>query len=326
MTESQIVAIPQHMMNAVRQHSYGESAVLRVELAPRPQLGAEDILIRVHAAGINPVDWKTRRGQGVAHFMPGFPLIPGWDVSGVVVEVGAAVSEWRHGDEVYGMLRFPQPGAAYAEYASAPAAHVARKPVSIDHIHAAALPLAALTAWQALFDTAALQPGQRVLVHAASGGVGHLAVQLAKWRGARVLATTSAKNADLVRSLGADEVIDYTVAPFEQAARELDLVLDCVGGDVSLRSLAVLRPGGLLVSIVGFPDGLTEQAVACGLRAERMLVRPDQQQLIRLAQLVDGGQLRPVIAAVFSLAQAAQAHELGELGRTVGKLVLQVAE
>jgi NADPH:quinone reductase-like Zn-dependent oxidoreductase len=289
-------------------------------------VGADDVLIRVHAAGINPVDWKTRKGQGVAHLMPGFPLILGWDVSGVVVEVGAAVSGLHPGDDVYGMLHFPQPGAAYAEYASAPAAHVARKPGSIDHIHAAALPLAALTAWQALFDTAALQPGQRVLVHAGSGGVGHLAIQLAKWRGATVLTTTSAKNAEFVRSLGADEVIDYTIAPFEQAARELDLVLDCVGGDVSARSLAVLRPGGLLVSILGIPDGLTKKAIALGLRAKGMLVRPDQQQLIQLAQLVDNGQLHPVIAAVFPLAQAAQAHELGELGRTVGKLVLQVAE
>ncbi len=309
-------------MKAVQIHSFGDASVLRYEDAPLPTPAAAEVRIRVHAAGVNPVDWKTRQGQGVAGNMPSGPIILGWDVSGVVESVGAEVTQLEPGAAVYGMINFPQHGGGYAEYAVAPAAHLAHKPSTLDHQQAAAVPLAALTAWQALFEVAQLQAGQRVLIHAAAGGVGHLAVQLAKWRGAYVIGTASARNAGLLRELGVDAAIDYTSAPFEQAVQDVDVVLDTVGGTTQARSFAVLRPGGQLVSIVGQPAA--ELAQQHNVRAHWWLVEPNSAQLAQIATLIDQGQLRPLVDTVLPLAEASEAHRLSESRHARGKIVLQV--
>ncbi|MFD3729098.1 NADP-dependent oxidoreductase [Streptomyces sp. NPDC058671] len=286
----------------------------------RPEPGLNEVLVRVHAAGVNPVDWKTRASGALI----GWDAVPvvGWDVSGTVEAVGPGVGNLRPGDEVFGMPLFPRQAGAYAEYVVAPARHLAPKPASLTHVEAAALPLAALTAWQALVDTADVRPGERVLVHAAAGGVGHLAVQIAKARGAYVIGTASAPKHDLVRELGADEVIDYRTARFEDVVSGVDVVLDGLGGETAERSMKLLGAGGRLVTLPG-PDQVP--AAKDGVRAVWVLVEPDHLGLREIAALVERGELRPVVDTVLPLADAAKAHEIGELGRTTGKIVLTVA-
>ncbi|MFD0305849.1 NADP-dependent oxidoreductase [Streptomyces sp. NPDC127119] len=309
-------------MRAISQDVLGGPEVLKeVELEiPRP--GPSEVLVRVHAAGLNPTDWKHRAN---GNFLGEPPFVLGWDVSGVVEAVGLGVSIHRPGDEVFGMLPYPYGVGAHAEYVTAPARAFARKPAEVDHTQAGAVPLAALTAWQALVDTADVQPGQRVLIHAAAGGVGHLAVQIAKERGAYVIGTASSGKHEFLRGLGADELVDYRETDFAEAVRDVDVVLDTVGGDYRSRSLRTLRPGGLLVSILpsGSPE-LAEEAAGLGVRAVEMLVEADQAGMSAIAGLVAAGTLRATVAEVFPLAEAAKAHALGDTGRTVGKLVLQV--
>jgi len=289
---------------------------------PHPQAG--EVLVRVATAGVNPVDWKVRSGASGEWFgRP--PYIPGWDLAGVVEAAGPDVSALSVGDEVFGMPRFPKLAGCYAEYVAAPAGELALRPPALDWIAAGGLPLAGLTALQVL-DAAGVQGGQRVLVHAAAGGVGHLALQLAKARGAQVIGTARADKHPFLRELGAEETIDYTTVPFEEAVKDVDVVVDPIGGDTSLRSLWVLRPGGTLVLIVGQASNeLTAAAKAAGIRFERHLVHPDGPGLVRLADLASRGELRVVVERVLPLDQAARAHELGERGRTQGKLVLSVA-
>ncbi|WTD55876.1 NADP-dependent oxidoreductase [Streptosporangium sp. NBC_01639] len=312
-------------MRAVSQDTAGGPDVLKVIETARPQPDRGEILVRVHAAGVNPADWKTRsRGEFSVGTKPPFTL--GFDVSGVVEAVGDGVTVFQSGDEVFGMPRFPHPAGAYAEYAAAPARHFAPRPTSLTHIESGALPLASLTAWQALVDTADVRPGQRVLIHAAAGGVGHLAVQIAKARGAHVIGTASAAKHDLLRSLGADELIDYRTQDFAETVRDVDVVLDALGGDNWARSLRTLRPGGTLVSILPLDDTFPcEEAEAAGVRAVFMLVEPDQYGLREITKLVEDGRLRVIAEAVFPLEDAAGAHRLGETGRTTGKIVLSVA-
>src|SRR5690242_18553474 len=240
-------------MHAVRLHQYGAAENLIYEETQRPEPRAGEALVRVRATGVNPVDWKTRNGRGVSG-LPEAPIILGWDIAGVVEEVGSRVDQFATGEEVFGMVRFPEFGNAYADYVAAPASELAKKPANISFAEAAAAPLVSLTAWQALFEVAQLQAGQTLLVHAAAGGVGHVAVQLGSWRGARVLGTASAQNADFLRDLGVDQVIDYTHERFEDAARAVDVVLDTQGGTTQRRSLAVLKQGGMLVSIAETPN------------------------------------------------------------------------
>lgn len=312
-------------MRAISPKAWGGPEVLTEVEVDRPEPGETEVLVRVHAAGINPVDWKARRSGGFVLW--GEPPILGFDVSGVVEAVGLGTKFLRPGDEVFGMPRFPHQAGAYAEFVTAPSRHFAAKPAGLDHVAAAALPLAGLTAWQALVDNANVQPGQRVLVHAAAGGVGHLAVQIAKARGAHVIGTARTAKHGLVRRLGADEVIDYTKMDFATAVGDLDIVIDAVGGDYSPRSLPTLRDGGVLVSLAS-PEGdeVVAQAALRGIRAGFMLVEPDQMGLQAISALVESGQLRPVIDTVFPLEQAAKAHELGETGRTTGKLILTVKD
>ena len=309
-------------VKAVRIHEYGGPDVVRYEESPQPEPGPGEVLVRVHAAGVNPVDWKTRSGGGQADKIGDrFPMVLGWELSGTVEEIGPEVDGLVVGDEVFGLVRFPQPGETYAEYAAVPAHELAPKPPGLSHAEAAAVPLAALTAWQALFDAGGLESGQTTLVHAAAGGVGHLAVQLARWKGARVIGTASAANAEFLRSLGA-EPVDYADQRFEDVASDVDLVLDSLGGEVLERSFSVLRPGGVLVSIRAQPS--SEQAERHGVRATRVLVEPNADELRRIASLLESGEVRPVIHEELPLSEVGRAHQLSEEGHTRGKIVLRV--
>ncbi|GAB2530130.1 NADP-dependent oxidoreductase [Nocardia heshunensis] len=316
-------------MRAVTQEVFGGPDVLRVREVARPEPLPTEVLVRVHAAGVNPVDWKTRAEAGMAGVLGKPPFILGWDVSGVIEAVGFGVTTLQPGDEVYGMPWFPRAAGGYGEYVTAPARQFAHKPRSLDHVHAAAVPLAALTAWQALVDTARVEAGQRVLVHAAAGGVGHFAVQIAKHLGAQVIATASGRNHEWLTEIGADQVIDYTAGPFEQQVTDVDVVIDLVGDghrQTSTRSLEALRPGGLLVAIpAGVSPELAAAAERHGVRVSPFLVEPDGPALTRIAELIDDGHIEVTVAEVFPLEQAAEAHAQGEKGRTRGKLVLRVA-
>ncbi|MFI6416415.1 NADP-dependent oxidoreductase [Streptomyces sp. NPDC050842] len=311
-------------MRAMSQTVHGTPDVLQEVVVPRPEPGLNQILVAVRAAGVNPTDWK-HRSAGL--FLDHLPLVLGWDVSGVVEAVGYGVTLFKPGDEVFGMLPYPYGVGSHAEYVTGPARAFAHKPADVDHVQAGALPLAALTAYQAIVDTAQVGPGQRVLVHAAAGGVGHLAVQIAKSRGAYVIGTASAAKHDFVRSLGADEVIDYRSVDFAEVVGDVDVVLDPVSGDTRVRSLGVLRPGGVLVSLLPGtdPDEATK-AAARGVRVETLLVEADQAGMKAVAELVGSGALRAHVEAVFPLADAAKAHALGETDRTTGKIVLVVDE
>lgn len=313
-------AQPTATMKAIRYHAYGGPEVLKLEDAPKPAPAAGEVLVKVHAASVNPVDWKMRAGK-FARGAAKFPVIPGFDVSGVVESVGDGVTSFKAGDEVYGYLSLGR-GGAYAQYVAAPASEFAAKPKTIDHAHAAAVPLAALTAWQAMFDTAKLQPGQTVLIHAAAGGVGHFAVQLAKAKGARVIATASAANAEFLKELGADVVIDYKVTKFEDVAKDVDVVLDSIGGDTLERSYGVVKTGGFIVSIVAQPS--VEKLAARGLKGTVMLVKPNGAQLAEIGALIDAAKVKPHVSAQLPLEDAAKAHEMSETGRTRGKIVLVV--
>jgi NADPH:quinone reductase-like Zn-dependent oxidoreductase len=311
-------------MKAVRIYKYGGPEVLRYEDAPRPKVAAAtEVLVRVHAAGVNPIDWKTRQGHMKEVFPHSFPLVLGWDVSGFVEEIGRGVTRFKEGDEVYSV---PDPlrDGAYAEYIVVRESELALKPKSLHHVHAAAVPLAALTAWQALFDAAKLEPGQRVLIHAGAGGVGHFAVQLAKWKDAYVIATASTKNQELLRELGADETIDYTRQRFEAVARNIDIVLDPIGGDTQERSWQVLKKGGALLSIVQPPSA--EKAKELGVRAAFVASHPNGAALAKIAELIDSGELKPVVNRILPLSEARRAHELSQTGHTHGKIVLRVKE
>jgi NADPH:quinone reductase-like Zn-dependent oxidoreductase len=318
----------EHVMRAVTQKEFGGREVLTVEEVARPEPLPTEVLVRVHAAGVNPVDWKTREGQGMAG-LQSLPLILGWDVSGVVEEVGFGVTTLAPGDEVYGMPWFPRAAGGYAEYVTAPARQWARKPASLDHVHAAAVPLAALTAWQILTDTARVRAGQRVLITAAAGGAGHFAVQFARHLGAHVIGTASAARHAWLKELGAQETIDYTTTRFEEAASDVDVVVDLVGDahdDTSTRALKVLRPDGLLVAVPGgVSPELAAAARTAGVRATGYLVEPDGPALTTIAGLIDSGEVSVEVADTFPLERAAEAHAQGETGRTRGKLVLTVA-
>ncbi|WP_461002243.1 NADP-dependent oxidoreductase [Streptomonospora sediminis] len=310
-------------MRAVSQDVHGGPEVLHeVELGV-PQPGPSEVLVRVHAAGINPTDWKHRSAR---RFLGDPPYVLGWDVSGVVEAVGVGVAIFEPGDEVFGMLPYPGGAGAFAEYATGPARAFAPKPSGLTHIEAGALPLAALTAWQALVDTAGVQAGHRVLVHAAAGGVGHLAVQIAKARGAHVFGTASAPKHGFLRDLGTDEPIDYRSTEFAEVVQEADAVLDTIGGDYAFRSLRTLRSGGTLATIIPIPpEGLLDEAQRLGVRAKPMLVEADHAGMSAIAGLVEAGSLRPHVSEVFPLERIADAHRAGETGRTTGKIVVDIA-
>ncbi|WKX74531.1 NADP-dependent oxidoreductase [Streptomyces sp. XD-27] len=310
-------------MRAIGQDGFGGPEVLKVIEVERPEPGPAEVLVRVHAAGVNPTDSWHRASGGLA----GAVVRLGWDVSGVVEAVGPGVTTLAPGDEVFGLPRHPLPAGTYAEYVTSPARHLVRKPAGLTHVQAAALPLAALTAWQALVDVAELSPGQRVLIHAAAGGVGHLAVQIAKARGAHVIGTARSAKHDFLRGLGADELVDYTEADFETAIEPVDVVIDTIGGAYGPRSLRTLRRGGVLVSLASPAEAyLADEAAPLGLRATFMIVEADQAGMREIAALAEAGLLRPAIDTVLPLDQAAKAHELGDSRRTTGKIVLSLTD
>ncbi len=319
-------------MKAIQVHTFGNPEVLTYDDVPRPVVGPGEVLIRVHAAGVNPGDWKQRSGlenipeEMRAAYLPPLPYIPGWDVSGVVEKVGPGVGAFREGDAVYGMLRFPsQTASAYAEYVTAPATDLARKPASIDHVAAAAMPMVALTAWQALFEHAEMEAGQTVLVNGAAGGVGHFAVQLAKARGARVIGVASGRHEAFLRELGVDQYIDYTATAVEKAAQDVDLIIDMIGGENLDRLLDVLKRGGTLIQISG-GNYSSEHAAAAGVTVKRMQVRSNGAQLGEIGELVDAGHIRVAIDTVVPLAEAYRAHRRAEEQHIQGKIVLKVVE
>ena len=292
-------------MKAIRIHEFGGPEVLKLEDAPRPKPGKDEVLIKVFATSVNPVDWKIRKGLRKEKFPIKFPLIPGWDVSGEIEEAGTDIKNFHKGDEVYGRPDSTRNGA-YAEYVVVKANLVSLKPKSIDHVKAAAVPLAGLTAWQGLFDYGHLQPGQKVLIHAASGGVGTFAVQFAKWKGAYVAGTTSKQNIDFVKQLGADEVIDYKKEKFEDKLRDVDLVFDTIGGDTQNRSLKILKNGGRLITTLK-PE-IQEDAKSKSIHIEGFTAQSYPEDLEQIAQLIDAGKVIPVIAEVLPLEQAAEAQ------------------
>jgi NADPH:quinone reductase-like Zn-dependent oxidoreductase len=298
--------------------------VLELQKVERPEPVQTEVLVRVAAAGINPVDYKTRRYGGNPQAVGEPPFILGWDVAGVVEETSRSLTRFAVGDRVFGMPWFPRLARAYAEYVTSPGRQLARTPEALTDKQAAGLPLAGLTAWQALVDVAGVGEGDRVLIHAAAGGVGHLALQIAKARGAYVIGTARADKHDFLRELGVDEPIDYTATPFEEVVSEVDIVLDAIGGDqYGFRSLQTLREGGLLVVL---PGGLTDPVAAAAReqskRASGVQVEPDHCGLESLAALADEGKLTVTIDETFPLARASEAHQQLEEGRARGKILL----
>lgn len=310
-------------MTAVGQQRLGGPEVLETVTVARPRPGPGEVLVRVKATSLNPTDWVHRRAEGfLGPLSPGAaPRILGWDVSGIVEETGLGVTLHDVGDRVFGVLPYPRGHGAAAEYALAPARALALKPAHVSHPQAAAISLAGVTAWQALVDTAHIRPGLRVLVHAAAGGVGHAAVQIASGLGAHVVATAGPAHRDFVKACGACEVIDYTSTPFEEVAREIDIVLDCVGGDYPHRSMQTLRQeAGTIVSLVlNNTERITDVA---GVRHKLMLVESDHNSICKIEELLADSILTPYIEATFPLERAADGHRLGDTGHVAGKIVL----
>ena len=303
-------------IQAVHAHDYGGPEVLVVEQSPRPEPDADQVLIRLKAAGVNPADWKMRAGLYKQFMQLNFPWTPGMEGSGIVEAFGANVTSFKTGDEVYGIVT-----GSYAEYALAKANEIQPKPASLTFEEAASIPVGVLTAWSAI-EAAKVEAGQRVLVHGAAGGVGAYAVQLARWKGADVTGTASAKNVEFVRSLGAETVIDYEAVPFETAVHDVDVVIDTVGGDIPERSFQVLRPGGVFVTVAA---RLAEDAgKARNIRAIGT-GRAPAEILKQVSELIEAKQLEPAIGAAFPLAEARQAHELSETGHGRGRIILQIA-
>ena len=317
------LSIKENEMKAVRIHQYGKSDVLTYEEAPLPEIESTDVLVRVVAASVNPVDWEIREGYLKEMIPHALPLTLGWDVSGVIEAVGSDVTAFKPGEAVFSRPDIKRDGT-YAEYVAIRADEVAHKPKTISHVEAASLPLVGITAWEALITAGQLTVDQRVLIHAGSGGVGSLAIQLAKSRGAYVIATTSGRNRAFVESLGADEVIDYQKQPFQAVVKDVDLVFDTLGGEVQEASWSVLKPGGLLVSIVSPPP--EDRAKALGMRSAFVFIEPNAAILAQLSVLVDTGALRPIVGAEFALEDIAKAHAFSETGRAVGKIVLYVGK
>ncbi len=312
-------------MKAVRIHEYGGRDMLHYEDAPCPEVGKDEVLIRLVATSVNPFDWAVRNGYVASYYSYSFPLILGLDVAGIIEGIGSEVQGFSIGDEVYARAD-PAKNGAYAAYIALPAVLVGKKPASLDLTQAAAVPHAAFSAWSALFGAAKLASGQTVLIHAAAGGVGTFAVQLAKWRGARVIGTGSAQNLDFLRTLGADEVIDHENSRFEDVVRDVDVVLDLVGDmpdNTQTRSWKVIKPGGILASLVQFPS--PEAAAEHHVRGS--FVSADEcsgQWLDEFGALIDGGQISPVVSTVLPLEEVQLAHEKSEGRHVRGKIVMQV--
>lgn len=305
-------------MKAVRIKAYGGPEVLTYEDMPRPIPGPKEVLVRIHAASINPADWKVRAGYFKEYIKLTLPAILGWDLSGIVESVGSEVSRFKTGDEVYAMQESGKSGT-YAEYTTVNEAILALKPRTLDHVRAAAIPLAGLTAWHGLKEFGGLKAGQKVLIHGAAGGVGSFAVQIAKAMGAKVIGTAQTRNQSLLKELGVDQAIDYTATPFEKAVSDVDLIIDMVGGDTEKRSWAVLKKGGILASTVS-----QASSPIPGVTGKLIANRPNAEGLRELAALADAGKLRPIVETVLPLSEVRKGHELSQTGHVRGKIALKV--
>lgn len=306
-------------INATQVHSYGDASQLKLEQIDQPEPQANEVLVRIYAAGVNPIDWKIRAGYLKDFISKPFPYVPGADLAGVVEKVGAGVTAFQPGQEVFGQ----SPQGSYTEYALAPVDKLALKPKTLSFEEAAAIPIGATTAWQGLFDNGSLQAGQRVLILGGAGGVGLFAVQLARWKGAHVISTTSTGNVDFVRSLGAETVIDYTQTRVEDAVHDVDLVLDTVGGEALATVLATLKRGGKLVTIAGQPDEV--KAKEAGVQTTRFSANITNELLNTFAKLIDEGQVKVTVSDTFSHTEAQKAHELSQRGHGRGRIVLNIA-
>jgi NADPH:quinone reductase-like Zn-dependent oxidoreductase len=309
-------------MKAIILKEFGGTENLIIGEIPVPEISENEVLIKVKAISVNPVDVKTRKGKGVAGIVKDFdPIILGWDISGIVTD--SKSSRFKNGDEVFGMVNFPGHGKAYAEYVAAPADQLTLKPDNISHEEAAAATLAALTAWQNLVDHAKIKSGQRVLIHAAAGGVGHYAVQIAKNMGAYVIGTSSAENRDFVLSLGADEHIDYQAQRFEDVIADIDFVLDTIGDDNIDRSIKVTKPGGTVISIPsGLNEAVKENAKAHGVIGYNTMVKSNGDDMEKIADLLKDGRMKSYISQIFSFDEMDKAHQLIESGKTKGKAIV----
>ena len=309
------------MIKAVVAHEYGAPEVLKFEDVPRPEPKENEALVRVIASSVNPADPLTLSGKYAREFGTQLPLIPGYDIAGVVEKAGANVTKLKVGDAVYG---YPTFGGGWAEYVTVQEWEVAAKPASLNFVEAAAVPMGALTAWQALVDVAKLQAGQTVLIHGGSGGVGSFAVQIAKTLGARVIATASTTNQDLLKQLGADEAVDYTKTRFEDIAKDVDAVLDPVGKETLARSYDVVKKGGIVMSLVARPDPV--ELKKRGIRGAGISVHPDAEDLTEIAHLIDGGKIKPIVTEVLPLSEAIAAQQQAATHHTRGKVVLRIAD
>jgi NADPH:quinone reductase-like Zn-dependent oxidoreductase len=309
------------MMKAIVIHQYGGPEVLKYEDAPRPEPKDNQVLVKVIAAGVNPVDAMIRSGKYAKVFGTTLPLIPGYDIAGIVEKTGAKVTRFKPGDAIYA---YPMWGGGYAEYDVVDEAETALKPKSINFVEAAGVPLVALTAWQALIDAAKLSAGQTVLIHGGSGGVGSFAIQIAKTRGAKVIATASTPNQDLLKQLGADVAVDYTKQKFEDVAKDVDVVLDSVGKDTLARSYGVVKKGGFIATLVAELD--QTELDKHGIRGASIAVRPNGAELAEIGKLIDEKKIKPIISEVLPLTDAVKAQEKAAKHHTRGKIVLKVAE
>jgi NADPH:quinone reductase-like Zn-dependent oxidoreductase len=309
------------MMKAVVAHEYGAPEVLKFEEVPRQEPNEDEALVRVIASSVNPADPLTLSGKYAREFGTHLPLIPGYDIAGVVEKTGANVAKLKVGDAVYG---YPTFGGGWAEYITVKEWEVAAKPKSLNFVESAAVPMGALTSWQALVDVAKLQPGQTVLIHGGSGGVGSFAIQIAKARGARVIATASTANQDLLKQLGADVAVDYTKTKFEDVAKDVDAVLDPVGKETLARSYGVVKKGGIVMSLVARPD--PAEIKKRGIRGAGISVHPDAEDLAEIAQLIDAGKIKPIVTQVLPLSEAIAAQQQAATHHTRGKVVLRIAD
>jgi NADPH:quinone reductase-like Zn-dependent oxidoreductase len=309
------------MMKAVVAHQYGAPEVLKFEQVPLPELREDEALVRVIASGVNPADPLTLTGKYAREFGTHLPLIPGYEIAGVVEKTGPSITKLKVGDAVYG---YPTFGGGWADYVAVKEWEVAAKPKSLNFAEAASVPMGALTAWQALIDVAKLQPGQTILIHGGSGGVGSFAVQIAKSRGAHVIATASTANQDLLKQLGTDVAVDYTKTRFEDVAKDVDAVLDPVGNETLARSYDVVKKGGIVMSLVARPN--PDELKKRGIRGAGISVHPDARDLAEIAQLIDAGKIKPVVTQILPLDEAIRAEQQAATHHTRGKVVLRIAD
>src|SRR6266567_934633 len=308
-------------MKAIVMHEYGGPEVLKYEEVPRPEPKDNEVLVRMIAAGVNPVDALIRSGKYAKFFGTTLPLVPGYDIAGIVEKTGTKITKLKAGDPIYAYVMW---GGGYAAYAVATEGEAAAKPKSITFVEAAGVPLAALTAWQALIDTAKLSAGQTVLIHGGSGGVGSFAIQIAKARGAKVIATASTPNQDLLKQLGSDVAIDYTKTKFEDVAKDVDVVLDSVGKDTLTRSYGIVKKGGIIVSLVTRPA--QAELDKHGIRGAPLGVEPDSDELAEITKLIDERKIKVIVSQTFPLSEAVKAQEQVATGHTRGKIVLKIAD